>query len=618
MANSDEDFADALEQVQLAFNVCRQSMSVSSLHVAMQTIDKFKRTVCEEVNKRALVNKLPHELLVDVFKQSLLGNDPCPTVVLDSRSRAGDNTRPLLWLTHVCHRWRSTALAFSILWRRIDCRNQDQLQEFALRSAPGPFSLFCDLRRFSSRTPDPLLSIASYADRLRRADIVYSNDTLYDPVHKRLLTLRCPTLECLTLSNSPVAASTGRNDPVSVAHTLICQVELPHLRALAIAPVANWLPADPLPALTHLYLSFRWRNEIRWPSILSILAHAPALEVLHLFHYQHKDPLEGEGEEEPIPLPHLKFIVLMKMSSLQRSLALLRQLAIPASCRICLDCHSNTPTLVADAVLPRFPATANSNRLTIVTMHSQLELVVEGPSSGFWLRANMSNAAPNGLPEGRFTGWLSQLSAMLPLSHLSSLQLRLHLPGTTITQILRETVCLTTLEVMFFFKSAAQDHSGSLSGADSLIHVCHALSQGPESQSILCPALHSLTIAMPCGGGSRPNIIDSHPFWLSAIRSLIRARTRIGRPIRRLAVQPLRSDCGALGTFHAPASVVDAVYAQYVSLGEEEDVEDFVLYDPGKEAIAFSTWDWGEIERYWALSEHDRPPKIFFCPRRKA
>ncbi|KAI0692139.1 hypothetical protein C8T65DRAFT_834091 [Cerioporus squamosus] len=610
--DSNDYFADVLDQLQLAFSACRQSMSLSSLHASIEAINQFRTTICEEVNDRAPPNMLPDELLLEVFKHSLL---PWPPTVLElPSSRSGVNTRPLLWLTHVCRRWRSTALACTILWQRIDCRNIDQLQEFARRSDPSPLSLFCNFQTSSTRR---LFSTAPYAHRLRRLDIVYPNDTLYDRVNQRLLTLHYPNLECLTLTHSPDPTSGAHDDPVAVVRTPISQAELPSLRALAIAPVATWLPADSLPFLTHLSLTFRWKYDIRWPTILSFLANTPALQVLHLSHWHNKDPV-GNGDRHegaPVSLPRLKIMALVAMPSLSRSLVLLCQLVVPPSCRIYLACHSSSPSLVADSVLPRLRATENSNRLTLVTAGSEMEFVAEGPSSGLWLRAFMTSR--RNVPGDHFTPWLAQLPTMLPLSQISSLHLRPDLPGSTLAQIIRETVCLTTLEFMIFIDSRAHQPGSS---ADSLIYVCDALSQGdgtvPVSQSILCPALHSLTIAMPCGGGSRPNIIDSHPFWLSAIRSLIRARTRMCRPIRRLAVQPMHGTCGTLGKFRAPPSVVDAVYAQYAKLGEE-DVEEFVLHRLDEEAIAFARWEWGEIERYWAPRNDHRPSEIYFCPRRQ-
>ncbi|TFK88966.1 hypothetical protein K466DRAFT_661941 [Polyporus arcularius HHB13444] len=619
--DSDAYFADVLDQLQLTFITCRKYLSISALHASMNTISQFKEAICEEVNTRALPNKLPDELLIEVFKYSVSLNGPCPTIVLGQRLRETVQTGPLLRLTHVCRRWRNTALACTVLWQRIDCRNLDRLQEFTRRSSPGPLSIYYDVGRYRDNVPMPLLTIPSYADRLRRLDIMHQSDRTQAPVHQQLLSLDYPHLECLTVGNCPA----GRDGPAVVVDRT--HGALPRLLALAIAPVASWLPAPPLPALTHLFLSFRWGHGIRWPLIRSILVSTPALQVLHLSHYHDKDQDAHEDEGEPIPLLHLRFLVFVKMR-LRRALALLHQLHVPASCRIYLDCHSHAPASAAADVFPRLPAMNDCDRLTLVTHGSQLGLVAKSPSSGLCLRLSMLSSENGGPPSrGLFTAWLSQLPGMFPLCHLSSLQLRSHLPASTITQMLQETISLTTLEVMFVFDSKAQEAGGE----DFLAQLCHALgwssdgsSSGSsdsqsQSHSILCPALHSLTIAMPCYGGSGRKITNSYPVWLSAIRSLIRARARMGHPIRRLAVQPMHSDCGSPGTFRAPADVVDSVYAQYASLGgaEQADVEEVVLYRPGQEAIAFTTWDWGEIERYWALRDDDRPSETSFCPMRK-
>ncbi|RDX40094.1 hypothetical protein OH76DRAFT_1490589 [Lentinus brumalis] len=506
--NSDDNFLDVINQLQDAFITCRKSMSLASLHKSIETIHRLKITVCREANDRVPVNTLPDEILLEVFKQSLLRKDPCPTVVLGYRSYGRVETRPLLLLTHVCRQWRSTALACSVLWQRIDCRNLEQFEEFALRrSAPGPISLFYLVPPSRLHTSNLLFPIPSLADRLRRLDIAYPAEAGYDNLHERLRSMHCPNLECLTVTKSNSSSDYAN---LAVLRTLICQAKLPRLRALAMTHVSEWLPSDLPPSLTHLFLSFLHYNGIPLSSILNILAHLPALEILHISHYNQVAQMADGQHGEPIQLPRLKLIILVNMPSLARSLALMRPLAIPSSCRVYLH-HlyrsDSAISMLADSVISGLPATENTNRLTLAARFSNLEIVADGTSSGFWLNVKLSSAA--GTEEDRSV-WLSRLPTMFPLSTLSSLQLRLNLPGSTITQILRETICLTTLEVMIVFDDATQ-HGGADS-EDSLIHICHALSQDDNrgSQSILCPALHSLTIVMPDYREDRTNTGDPY------------------------------------------------------------------------------------------------------------
>ncbi len=577
------------------------------LHRSLTSIYDLKGTVCEQINSRARVNRLPNELLMEVFKHALHEADP--TICLNVSESARVETRPLLWLTHVCRRWRSIALAHPLLWRRIDTHNAAQLHGFALhRSYPGPVSLFVNVHLPNVSESDDrttLRFVLLCTHRLRRLDAAYGLKYYNAYLHFRLLHLPCPNLECLTVTNYlPTVVLQGEVTPIVVSRKSLFQGGLSRLRAFAISPIADWLPANPLPALTHLFLFFRWRNDLRMSHILSFLAGSPLLEMVHLSQFA---LLPEEQPNEHIPLPHLKHILFSKKSLLPSALALLRRLVIPSSARTyvgCFNVHSQTD----GSILPVLPSTSGADHLTIVTKDTSLQLIASGRASNscFWLSAHESANSHGDV----FATWFTHLPAMFPLSNLTSLQLRLDIghPGSTVSRILRSTPRLTTLEIMFclFFGGKAES-----SGAEnSLASVCHTLclnvtdtDTDPPPEPQLCPALHMVTIVLE-SNSSTP--LSDYTRWLTLIRTMVHARARMGRPLRQLAVKPMHDAAGA----GARQDVIDAVHEAYASLAAAPGVEEFVLHGPSEEPIAFAEQgmlDWGEVERYWTVAEEDRP-----------
>ncbi|TFK81960.1 hypothetical protein K466DRAFT_604058 [Polyporus arcularius HHB13444] len=592
--NYEDDIADLVDQAHRILDAHQDAMSLSSLRSSFKKVNGLKATLAERINSRMLVNGLPNELLIEVFKFVTFAGGSCPTLSLNN---AKVQTRPLLSLTHVCRRWRRTALGYPLLWRRIDCHNPEQFREFGVqRSYPGPISLFIDVRRIhDSGDKDALRLILEHSDRLHRLDIAYGLETREHVPHSGLLDLNCPDLECLTVNRcSPAAVQS----PIPVSRKLLFCGGLSRLRALAIAPIPDWLPANPLPALTHLYLSFYWYTDLRTSFILSFLRSAPALEMLQLSRFLMP---RADGPEDlastPVPLSRLKYILFSRSSDLESALAVLSQLVIPESARTYLDCiniHSEAPS----SVLPLLPPTANTRTLTVYINHTALELVAEGRDSGFWL-SGWESPDSN---QDCFTTWLTHLPVMFPLSRcLSYLQLQLEQPGSVIVQILRETVSLTTLELGITLSIEEPD-----GGEDSLVQICRALSEGSggtEPLPHLCPELRVLTI--------RPYSSDSKPVytrWREAIHSMLCARIRLRRPIHRLAMQPVDFRRAYLEIEGKQEASVEEVLADYyASLADH--VHELVLPRSREESIVFHTprADWGEVERYWIIHDDDRP-----------
>ncbi|RPD56215.1 hypothetical protein L226DRAFT_615738 [Lentinus tigrinus ALCF2SS1-7] len=597
--NVDNEVLDLLHQVQLMLNARQRAMSISCLHESSRRVLELKATLDEQINFRAPVNRLPNELVIEIFRDVLHENEPCPTIALDVSDTARVQTRPLLWLTHVCRRWRRIALSHPLLWQRVDCHNQEQLHEFLLRrSDPGPFSLFINVSKYShSAWPSAL---AAYPNRLRRLDVAYGRRKDGFLHTELMFNMRFPNLECLTITRSiPTAVNRENQPPVTVSHKSLFCGDVSHLRALAIILTPHWFPSKPLPSLTHLFLSFYWHSNLRMPLLLSFLAGVPALQVLQLSRFV-LPPQDQEQERTLVSLNHLKYIVFSHNSYLPSSLAFLKQIVTPSSARMYLNCV-NIDSLSPISILPSLSATAETDCLTVFTTTLTLNLVAQGHDSGFWLYGRKPLHSIDD-----FAMWLTHLPVMFPLSRLSCLQLHLYQQGPAVVRILRETASLTTLEI----KVNQYMDSESDDSKDSLVHICRALSEehcslsaGVAPSPSICPSLHTMTLVL---SNSRMTPQSSYARWLDAILSMILARARMRRPFSRLAVQPIEATPSVFADPRtAFANEVCVSYAAALA----DHVEDFVVYGAKEELFELVEpgADWEEVERYWTIPDIDQP-----------
>ncbi|RDX44766.1 hypothetical protein OH76DRAFT_1421146 [Lentinus brumalis] len=607
----EDEIAELIGQVQRTLGARQRAMrTFKRIHI-------LKAILGEEINARVSVNTLPNELVMDVFKHVLSDVDPCTAITLKFEKSTRVQTLPLLRLTHVCRRWRRVALANPNLWQRIDCHDPEQLEEFALRrSHPGPFSLFINIPRYhESDRKDTLRSVLMHSDRLQRLDVAYGL-TEESVLYSWLLDLHVPSIECLTISGyRPDALLTNAPPPMIVLQKSLFCGGLSRLHALAISLIPDWLPSNPLPVLTHLYLSFRWDTDLRMSPFLSFLGSAPALEVLHLSQFA---ALYADDERDvasaQIPLSQLKYILMSNQSRFSSALALLTQLVIPGGSRTYIHWINSTYNDDTVRILPPLLSIAKSDRLAIHTNWNRLQVAAEGHDSGFWLDGRESRHTNT----DRIKPWLNQLPSMFPLSRLSHLQLRARCPGSTVVQVLREAVALKTLELGLCLyldehprEDAAQYDGGPLykdfdSSKDSLVLVSRALSEesgGAEPVPRFCPKLRALTILLD-SGSMFAQVFYGH--WKDTIRSLLLARARLRRPILRLAVQPIDLNFKDRG-YDDRVEFIEEVLADYASLAEH--VEEYVLHDWDEVPITFPSpgEDWDEIGRYWTIPEDDRP-----------
>ncbi|TFK81964.1 hypothetical protein K466DRAFT_604062 [Polyporus arcularius HHB13444] len=140
-----DEVSDLLKQVQRTLPARQDNMSLESVGInALCYCVILSRwyTLGEQMNSRRLLNSLPDELVMEIFKHVLYKVEPCRTTALDVNTTARVDTRPssgslISAAGGGASRW------VILLWQRIDCHDPEQLQEFSLhRSSPGPFSLF--------------------------------------------------------------------------------------------------------------------------------------------------------------------------------------------------------------------------------------------------------------------------------------------------------------------------------------------------------------------------------------------------------------------------------------------------------------------------------------------
>ncbi|KAJ2994882.1 hypothetical protein NUW54_g7481 [Trametes sanguinea] len=253
-------------------------------------------------NSMLAVNKLPPEILLEVFKHAIRQSDESRPSSDSRHDRAStESARTLIQLTHVCKRWRNVALTASTLWTRIDDAHPERMVAFSRRSGSAPISM-----RLSQTDPHRIVKIIKeHAHRLTRLDLTLtSTGRFIGPLFK----CETPLLQCLTIS-TPDSPNPG---PESGASPLLFQTYECGIQALAIRMAHRWwLPENHFSRLTHLYLSTRFYNPCN-SKLLLLLSHTPSLQHLHLAQF---DELFNAAEPltpSVIPLPSLRSLTCLE------------------------------------------------------------------------------------------------------------------------------------------------------------------------------------------------------------------------------------------------------------------------------------------------------------------
>ncbi|KAI0716193.1 hypothetical protein C8T65DRAFT_126004 [Cerioporus squamosus] len=285
---------DLLEAV---YPIPCQSMSIQDLYPIASELHESLLDVRIQINRLAIVHKLPDELLYLVFKHLLLRREEYPGYDLYERQENFE-ADTLISLTHVCGRWRTLLLHAPQFWAQLGYSYPGQFTAFLKRSGSVPLSLVV-----KDSTPGLRDVLSEHGWRLKRFDLTITSDFL----SLVSFPLSLQSLECLTLSVDRDCDTIPGLGPRSL---LFMQLSL-GLKALALCPVPGWLPADHFPALTHLYVCDSEDVSLRIPnalSLISLLASAPALQFVHISNFV----LDAD---DPVP-PATPTIVLSQLRSL--------------------------------------------------------------------------------------------------------------------------------------------------------------------------------------------------------------------------------------------------------------------------------------------------------------
>ena len=537
------------------------------------------------LNSHSLPNKLPHELLVMVFKKAL----PTDAAFSFPGAIEDDGYRPILQglnvITQVCRLWRNVAFGTPALWTRVHARGYpaDQLWILVERSDLLPLSLFLE-QACDSTMQESHGILRRISSRLQRIDI---NITQPTPLAiKELLSFDGSMLRCLTTSYPAFDRQSILNRDGATHSIPILQGQTDALEALAIVPSTGWIPANHFPHLTHLYISFDTSPHPR--DILFLLHSTPCLEITHLHHLDRQEtPLTGDPSESvPVELPRLRSLVFT-VSAYHPVVEILCALSVPPSALIRLD-NLFVPydTQYPDPIPANLSPLAHVTTMDLAVEEQVLFLVMQGPSSGLWLRARHAHNM-------FWDRWLLDLAHTLstPLRNLVSLRLDVYMDdeGGPLA-LLPHAVQLSELSVRF-------NKFLGLGVLQLVRTVCLALSQSqpPGHGQAVCPSLRSLALEWP------RNLPQSADLGISDIVAMLSARSHLGQPIRRLVVQAIAVSLGSI-----PATVFSeqlSVLAEHVEEYEER-------VDPDTHACAFEMremWNVEGVEDYWKVDESLRP-----------
>jgi hypothetical protein len=186
----------------------------------------------QKKNERALISRLPVEILVHVFSY-YSASDRHPHV----RFRT-----PPLWLavTHVCQRWRQAALSSSFLWADIITTNYRWAEEMLERSRDVPVHVTLD-DAGSVQTPCDVRAARLLFSKIHRAQslVMTCADTILACMPILFEAQAAPLLEELTITNShPSSALDLVERPLFNGKTPCLQfLSLHHCRVLCSSPL---------------------------------------------------------------------------------------------------------------------------------------------------------------------------------------------------------------------------------------------------------------------------------------------------------------------------------------------------------------------------------------------
>ena len=217
------------------------------------------------------MNRLPHELLHMIL--SYVRHPPSSRSSGQLSAYKFGSYHNLVSAMLVCHKWYDIGSQAASLWTDIDFARQGAFAPVLLNRSLGAPICLC------GRLDDDVLStvIADHGERIRELDLWAGANVFYlMPVLQSILAANMSRLRVLSLSRE---GSDFEDGIPLIAQPSDAPVSFSSLRAMLLESLL-FIPAYPLPQLTHLYLS--GLDEVDPSSILSLLRHTPTLEVFDI------------------------------------------------------------------------------------------------------------------------------------------------------------------------------------------------------------------------------------------------------------------------------------------------------------------------------------------------
>ncbi|RDX51814.1 hypothetical protein OH76DRAFT_1417160 [Lentinus brumalis] len=520
------------------------------------------------------VHRLPNEILIAIFKEVLSGYQRGATYRLDGREDAWVDTSALVKLTHVCRRWRDTALYYPPLWTRINGQHRGRLQAFLERSHGAPLSLYLHTGLRDLR--DILLRNASRLKRLDLNILTGMDKTQWSG----LTTIMADSLECFTLSGRCFDEETR-----SLTHTLLFGRESLPLKALAVYRMCGWVPVNSFPGLTHLYIAFVPRVAYPITALFQVLRAAARLQYVHLSSVP--DCSAEKKLETSISLPDVRSLVITQ-SYMDNAFHLVSTLSLPRNAYVRLDdldfnlFHGLPP-------LPCLPVTEEANQLYILVQGSFLRMICEGPSSGLWVQ--MGYDLLNDHDASLLDEWLSSLPSTLRLEQITSLRLCTGDHPQIFQMLLPYLPRLSDLRVFFDIQYERESAHGRTAVAPVLY------SSLGQDTPFLVPHLESMSVEIECGPlHVAPDVAADE------LGCMLAARASKGCPVQTFTIRPF---AGCKWADEDVFSIVDR------GLSTIRDRHQIVVVPPSPARLPSyereRCWESEEAEKYWELSNSDKP-----------
>ena len=521
------------------------------------------------------VGRLPPEILLCIFKE-VAWYDSCRDLDTYIEPKERFPVGNLLAITHVCKRWRETALRCATLWTRIDNYNYAQMYTFRSRSSGLPLNVLLD----ADDSTKAVRFLASLDDRLKRLDItMYTVDFWHCERRDLFFKFYAPLLECLTVFAGPTFSAISYR---ATSKWLLAGC-YSNLQALCFDRVDPGPIDFDLPRLTHLDLRFAYDTLVpgwfAFDRLLNILAHTPAIQHVHI-HDRVADTITSVGTA--IALPKLRSLTCSG-SQLEPALRLLELLELPQDALVrFVELRCNTPEECMRAYACPSPAFFSSfTSLEVYSDGVVLQLLAQGPNSGLWIQVHSQATS--------WTSWLSRLTAIIPISGSSITSLKVFtMSSHIIPQLLDQLPQLADLFIYFNYARIS-----------TVTELYDALTSGP---GIRCPLLQTLAMSY-CS--PTESLCSPQEFVKVAAR-----RAAAGHPLRRVILD--------LGLDVDPTSgmVEDSEDVAAFRQVQEHVLEPLEFWDQGQPESASqfkldARWDVPEARRWWRILSDKEASELY-------